>query len=302
MTEESKPQNQELKKQKKRQKILIKFAVIISTIIFGYFSFKYWQTQRLLAFKAKGEVQKFDNIDGEIFDLSSEYKSNQNDDSSGDLTNMNPNELHERGVDFIYQNLLKNQVQIDDLRNQIRDLKADINKYKTREIVGRITYSYIDFRQKFFSGKDFDKEFKNFETLASFDVTLQAKADKLKNSLPEFRDQKELQKIFKSLIPDIITIKKNIPNSGIIAKIRYNISKLVVIRKISVKDGNDVDAVIVRIEESLANENYQEALNNTLLLDQKYHELLKDFLTTLSISLEVQKTDQEILNYLKILS
>jgi hypothetical protein len=43
-------------------------------------------------------------------------------------------------------------------------------------------------------------------------------------------------------------------------------------------------------------------MNSLLSLDQNYHEIIKDFLNDLSIAVEVQKTDQEILNYLKSLT
>jgi hypothetical protein len=289
-------------KKRKKSKILIKIFLLLTIIAAAFFALQYFKLRAAHKAKARAATEKFDNIDGEIFDLSDEYKSGQNDDSTGDLADSSTHQLHEKNIDFVYQNLLKNQVQINDLRNQINELKLELNKYKAHEVVGRVTYSYIDFRQNLFAGRDAKKEFKNFETLASFDVTLQAKADKLKNLLPDFYDQKILIKSFGNLIPEIITVKKNIPDSGVVAKIRRNISKLVVIRKISNKEGNDVDAIIRRIEDSLLEENYQEALNNSLLLDETYHEVLKDFLTRLAVALEVQKTDLEILNYLKILS
>lgn len=289
-------------KKRKKSKLLIKILLLLALIAAAFFALQYFKLMAAHKAKARAAAEKFDNIDGEIFDLSEEYKTGQNDDSTGDLAESPSHQLHEKNIDFIYQNLLKNQVQINELRNQISDLKIELNKYKAHEVVGRVTYSYIDFRQNLFAGRDTKKEFKNFETLASFDVTLQAKADKLKNLLPDFYDQKKLIQVFSGLIPEIITVKKNIPDSGVISKVRRNISKLVVIRKISNKEGNDVDAVIRRIEDALLAENYQEALNNALLLDDTYHEVLKNFLTRLAVALEVQKTDLEILNYLKILS
>jgi len=83
------------------------------------------------------------------------------------------------------------------------------------------------------------------------------------------------------------------------SKIKYNLSKIIVIRKIDNEDVSTIDGAVLKIENLLRNKKYQEALDNLLLLDQWYHEIIKDFLDLLSVSIEVRKIDQDILNYIK---
>ena len=143
---------------------------------------------------------------------------------------------------------------------------------------------------------------KNFETLAALDENLSSKVEKLKGALPEFSNQEKLSKSFAKLIPDLIVTKNNNPNPNLISKIRRNISKLVIIRKIDGKNNGEIDSSIVEIEKSLKEENYQEAMNSLLSLNQSYHDIIADFLDDLSVAIEVQKIDQEILTYLKSLT
>jgi hypothetical protein len=212
------------------------------------------------------------------------------------------NELKEKGAEFIYQMLLKNQVQITDLREQILALKNDVKKYKNQERIGKLIFTYVDLRQKISAGKTSAEEFKNFEMMASFDENLQAKIAQLKPLLPNLQGREKLNKSFSALIPEVIAAKNFNPDGGILSKIRYNISKLIIIRRIDDKNLGDIDATITKVERLLHEENYQDALTSLLSLDVNYHEILKGFLDELSVSAEAQKIDRDILNYLKSLT
>ncbi|MES2961224.1 MAG: hypothetical protein V4694_02460 [Pseudomonadota bacterium] len=300
MTESLDAKNQENKNivTKKRQSFLTKLIILISLILFGYFGFKYWQVKAAQKQAAKSLVEKYDNIDSEIFDLSPDHEGA---DPHG-LPDLTVNELKEKGAEFIYQMLLKNQVQITDLREQILVLKNDVQKYKNQERIGKLIFTYVDLRQKISAGKPSAEEFKNFEMLASFDENLQAKIAQLKPLLPNLQGREKLSKTFATLIPELVAAKNFNPDGGILSKIRYNISKLIIIRRIDDKNPGDVDSSITKVERLLREENYQEALTSLLSLDANYHEILKEFLDELSVSAEAQKIDGDILNYLKSLT
>lgn len=301
MTESSDAQNRKDGSTKKRQNFLTKFILLISLVVFGYFGFKYWQNQSQKALTAKLEVEKFDNVDSEIFDLSSNG-DNSNDENSHALSDLSLNELKEKGAEFIYQMLLKNQVQINDLKGQIQDLRGEFLKYKNQEKISKLIFTYVDLRQKIYADESYNEVLNNFELLSSFDRNLQSQVSKLTPLLPNFSSQKKLIKDFSALIPELIVAKNSSPDSGLLAKIRQNISKLVIIRKISEENSADVDSVIAKTERLLREENYHEALTSILTLNQNYHQILAKFLDDLSASAEVQKIDQEIFNYLKSLS
>ena len=287
---------------RKRHFFLTKSVILLSLIFFGYFGFKYWNNERIQQLEAKVKIDKNNVADGEIFDLSDEYKNQYDDQNIENFPDLTANELKEKGAEFIYQMLLKNQVQINDLKDQLQALRADFVKYKNQEKIGKMIFAYIDFRQKIFSDFIDEDSLKNFEMLSAFDQNLQAKIVKLKPLLAGFSHKKNLEKSFNDLIPKLVA-KKNInPDSGFVAKIRYQLSKLIVIRRIDGKNVGDVDEIVVKTEKLLREKNYQEALNSLLRLDQSYHEILVNFLDDLSSAAEIQKIDQEILNYLKSLT
>jgi hypothetical protein len=303
MTELPPTQDQEKKNNAaKKQNFLIKFSIFFSLIFFGYYGFKYWQTQERQRLAAKSEIEKYDNIDSEIFDLSPSHENQASDADPHGLSDLAVSELKEKGAEFIYQMLLKNQMQINDLNKQIQGLRGEILQYKNREKIGKMIFIYVDLRQKFSAGQPYEEPLKNFEILAAFDEKLQDKIAKLKGALPNFSTKEKLSKSFSKLIPELIATKNNHPDSSLVSKIRRNLSRLIIIRKIDEKTAEDLDLTIIKTEKFLRAENYQEALISTLSLSQNYHEILREFLNDLSASAELQKIDEEILNYLKSLS
>jgi hypothetical protein len=198
--------------------------------------------------------------------------------------------------------LLKHQVKMADLSMQIQEIESELVKYKSQERIGKMILSYVELRQKFLAGKVFDDELKSFEILAALEVNLQEAVKKLKIILPKFSKKEDLKNSFSALIPALITAKNIDPNQSLLSKIRSNISKLVIVRKINGKDEGKIDSRIVQIEQFLHDEKYQEAMNLLLGLDQNYHDIVADFLSDLNIAIELQNLDTEILNYLKSLT
>jgi hypothetical protein len=157
-------------------------------------------------------------------------------------------------------------------------------------------------RQEFFNQKNYNPTLKNFEILSASDQNLSEKITKLESLLPNFSNQQKLSKSFSNLIPELLVANNNYSNSSLSAKILRNFSKMIIIRKIDGKDDGKIDSIISKVEKLLRQEAYQEALNLMLSLDQNYHEITANFLNDLTNAIEVQKVDQEILNYLKSLS
>lgn len=288
---------------KKSQKILVGLVIFLSLIFFGYFGFKYSVLQSVKKIEAQKDLQKFDNIESEIFDLS--ISSDDLGDAAGsphDFSDIAVNELREKGAEFIYQMLLKNQVQIAHLDKKTQLLNDEIVKYKNQQKIAKMILTYVDLRQDIFGNKSYANNLQSFELLIAQDKNLSEKLSKLKESLEKFSSQKELQKSFSKIIPNLIIAKKDNGDGSFLSKVKSNISKLVIVRRIDGKNPQEIDAKIVKIEEYLAQENYQEAMNLLLSLEQKYHKVTHDFLNDLSAVIEVQEVDQEILNYLKSLS
>jgi flagellar biosynthesis component FlhA len=279
---------------KKKGSFLTKFFVISALVICSLIALKYWKKYSTIPAPIQAAQEH------ELIGLSDEYAAQENPDDLSDLT---VNEIREKGAEFIYQTLLKNQIKIEDLYSQIQGLKGELAKYRSQEKIGKMIVAYVDLRDKMLAGKNYEQDLKNFETLSASDEVLMAKINKLKPALGLFATKENLAKNFADLIPEIILNKKNGSRpETLLEKVRRNISRLVVIRRIDEKNPQEVDAVVVRIEKFLKQESYQDALGAALSLDQSYHAILKNFLDELSAALEVQQIDQEILNYLKTIS
>lgn len=288
-----------IKTEKKKHSFLTKIIVIFVVISAGYVGFRYWQIKSLHRLNAQLESGKFDNIESEIFDLSSDDKDHEDihlDDSK--LSNITLTELKEGGAEFIYQLLLKNQIQIGDLKTEIQNLKLEFSKYKSQEKAGKIIFIYIDLRQRFYAGENFSETLKSLETLTALDKNLQAKISLLAPNLEKFHGSKTLLKDFTALIPDLIATKTDNRDNSLVKKIRHNLSKLVVIRKLDANT-QSVDGIIRTTENFIQAENFGEAFNSFTLLDQSYQEISPKFLEELKAAAEIQKIDEEILLYLR---
>ncbi len=288
-----------IKAEKKKSYFLAKTIIVFLVILASYFGLRYWKFKALQRLNAQSEISQFDNIESDIFDLSTDDKNHDDvhlDDSK--LSNITLTELKEGGAEFIYQLLLKNQVQIGDLKNDIQNLKLEFAKYKAQEKAGKIIFIYVDLREKIYAGENFSETLKSFETVVALDKNLQTKISDFKPNLEKFHGSKTLLKNFTALIPDLIATKTNNPNNSLVKKIRHNLSKLVVIRKLD-SNTETVDGIVRTVEDFLQNEDFVSALNAFALLDPSYLKISPEFLEELKAAAELHKIDQEILLYLR---
>ena len=289
MTEQKMPE----KKPGKKSSILTKIILLILLIGGVLVVVKLWH-------KNPENPKQEQSSDHDLIGLVEGYADQNNQE---DLSDLATNELREKGAEFIYQMLLKNQLKIEDLNTQLQTLKSEVLKYRSQEKLGKMILVYVDLREKILFEKSYDEDLKIFEVLGASDEVLTGKIAKLKPLLPIFVTQKKLEKNFANIIPELIINKKNsVTNESLIAKIQRDISRLVVLRRIDEKNPGEVDAVVVRIEKLLKQENYSDALSAALSLPADYNPILKNFLDELHTSLEVKQIDQEILNYLKSLN
>ncbi len=290
------------KPSKKTQFFLLKTALIFSVLAFGYLGFRYLVFQSAKKLESQKELQKFDNIESEIFDLSIPADDSENGSGVHDFSDMAVNDLREKGAEFVYQMLLKNQVQISVLSKKIENLDEEIVKYKNQQRISRMILLYIDLRTEIFSKKPFEKTIESFELVAINDSILASKIAALKESAKKFNSQDELKNEFSQIIPKLIIAKKTDNEGGFWAKIKAKISQIIIIRQLNSENPAEIDSRIVKIEKLLTEEKYQEALTELLSFEQKYHEITSEFLDHLSAAIEIRSIDNEILNHLKSLS
>ena len=290
------------KKTSRNQIIFLKVAILFTLIFLSLFAFIYWQDLAKRRSIARIDSEKFNNLDSDIFDLSQDLNEQTLDEGHG-IGDFNIADLKEKNAEFIYQLLIKNQVQIEDLRKQNREFKNEFAKYKSYEKFNKMVITYAMFRDKLFSGKDIKNDLQNLELICAFDENIQGKITKLKSHIGNFLNQKQLENNLKNLIPQLKAIDNlSDQDNGWLNIINQKIAKIIVIRRTVSNSSGDIDDKILSIENYLKSENYQEALTVILSLDQNYNEVFRNFLENLNASLEVQKIDNEILNYLKSLN
>lgn len=303
-TSKEKLEDSSKKEQKSGISFLTKITIIAIIVLAGYLTIHYQAIQNEKISHAKEEVKKFDNIESDIFEIS-EDSENKLEEKDDELSEISASELQEKGENFIYKMLLKNQIQLNDLKDQVKTLTSEFSKYKNHEKLGRMLLAYFDLRQKVFSNnnQNYEESLKNLEIITALDESLHEKVIKLKDILKNFPGEKSLSKKFNNIIPNIIVTKNQGPESNNpLSKISRSISKLITIRKIDEKNTQNIDGKITRIESLLRKQKYQEALTLLSSLDPVYREATSKFLNDLVIASDLQKIDQEIFSYLQNLS
>lgn len=236
-----------------------------------------------------------------ILDISEEYKAGLENETT--VHDLNISEIKEKGAEFVYQLLIKNQVQIEDINTQLRNFKGDFIKLKSREKINKLIINYVELREKLLNGEDCKSEIEGYDLLSVSDEFLQNKFVVIKEGYALFSTQKKLMESFKSVTNQLIINENyNEKKASLFEKLRHNFNKLVVIRKVKNLNPNRLEGVINQIEIALSQKNYQEALNKSLSLDKAYFSIIQKFLEDLSIAIEIQNADKEIIKYLKSLT
>jgi len=288
-------------KAKKKSHFLLKsFFVVVLTFI-SLMVYKNLQIKEgVIAKKPIVNIDK-DSKEDSILDISDEYKAGLENETT--VHDLNISEIKEKGAEFVYQLLIKNQVQIEDINNQLRNFKGDFIKLKNHEKINKLILNYVELREKLFNGEDCKSEIEGYDLLSVSDEFLQNKFLIIKEGYTLFPTQKKLLESFKSITNQLI-INENYDekNASLFEKLRHNFNKLVVIRKVKNLNPDRLEGVINQIELALSQKNYQEAMNKSLSLDKAYFPIVQKFLEELSIAIEIQNADKEIIKYLKSLT
>ena len=281
---------------KKDNSTIKKLVVLLALFAAFYLSFQYYKYYQARSLAGQNTA-KNELSENELFEVSGEYKG-----EDYDLSDLTISEMREKGAEFIYQILLKNQLQIEGLKNDLKLVNQELLRYKNNQKITKMILVYVQLREDFLSEKNYSKNLENFEILTQGDKNLKASIDDLKNNLAKFSNENQLRKSFKNLIPELIAVKHHGNKDSFVANIRRNFSKLITIRNSKNKVGDDIEAVILRVEGYLKEENYNQATLELTLVDGQYQGVLKDFVESLKVAIEVKRIDGEILNYLEKIS
>lgn len=281
---------------KKDNSTIKRLVLLLALIAISYLSFQYYKSNEARNF-ASQTAAKNEPLDNELFEVSGEYKG-----EDYDISDLTISEMRERGAEFIYQILLKNQLQIEGLKSDLKLVNQELLRYKNNQKITKTILVYVALRDDFLGQRDYAKNLENFEILTGGDQNLKTLSTDLKTNLPNFSNEEALRKSFKALIPELIAVKHHGNENNFVSNIRRNFTKLLIIRNSKNKVGDDIEAVILRVEGYLKEKNYDQAVLELTLVNAVYKEALKDFIDNLKITIEVKRIDREILNYLEKIS
>jgi len=288
-------------KKKKKNHFLLKSFFVATLTFICLVIYKNLQIKEGVVVKKPIATFDRDSKDDSILDISDEYKNSAENETT--VHDLNISEIKEKGAEFVYQLLIKNQVQIEDINNQLRNFKGDFVKLKSQEKLNKLVINYVELREKLFNGEECKSEIEGYDLLSVSDEFLQDKFVVIKESYTFFSTQRKLMESFKSITNQLIINENyNEKQASLFEKLRHNFNKLVVIRKVKNLNPNQLEGVINQIELALVQKNYQEALNKSLSLDKAYFSIIQKFLEELSIVIEIQTADKEIIKYLKSLT
>ena len=286
---------------KKNNRILLKIFLIIALSFTCLMVYKNLQIKEEIIIKKPGLTKGDNEKEESILDISDEYKNDPENETT--VHDLNISEIKEKGAEFVYQLLIKNQVQIEDINNQLRNFKGDFVKLKSQEKLNKLVIHYVELREKLFNGENCKTEIESYDLLSMSDEFLHNKFSIIKENHDLLLTQKKLMESFK-LIAGEIVINENYDEkqANLLEKLRHNFKKLVVVRKLKNLDPTQIEGIVNQAELALSEKNYQEALDKILSLDKSYFKIVQKFLEDLSIMIETQNADKEIIKYLKSLT
>jgi hypothetical protein len=278
-----------------KKKSLISFfknvVIAIVAVVFLYFAYSFFLQNKNS--KLKKTTQEED-----LFFLSEDAHKNIN------LDELNFAEIKEKGPEFIYQLLVKNQVQIQDLYNKINDLNQELIKYQNRQQISKIALSYFELHQKIFNNtsanyEDILQHITTLELLLSENPDLQGNIDIIKSALPNFVNQNLLIVNLQKIIPNFKALQQKNIEPNFFDKIKISIAKFITFRKIKNAEENSIDYKINQLELAIKQRNYTLALQIFLPLNQPENQEITSFYNNLKAMQQIEKADLEIMKIIK---
>ncbi|MFT6220599.1 MAG: hypothetical protein ACJAVG_001319 [Rickettsiales bacterium] len=201
--------------------------------------------------------------------------------------------------------LLKQQIQISDLRDDLNSLKLDVSRSKTNNNLPKIILTFIKLSDLVEENKPHEDLLRKLEILSKADFSLSSKVSYLrKNLIKEHKSQKELENQFSYLTSQIKAKKYKIENENSWSdKAKSMISRFVIIRKTNEKNqASDIDILILKIENNIEQKEYDLALENIDLVGDDYQDILVDFKDDLEKSANLERSFEDLYQYLEALS
>jgi uncharacterized membrane protein YhiD involved in acid resistance len=278
-----------------KKRLLISFfknvIIAIIIVVFFYFAYNFF-------LQNKNSKSSKTSQEEDLFFLSEDAHKNVN------LDELNFAEIKEKGPEFVYQLLVKNQVQIQDLYNKIKDLNNELIKYQNRQQISKIAISYFELHQKIFNSttvsvQDIVQHITTLELLLTESPDLQGNIDIIKSALPNFINQNILILNLQKIIPHFKALQQKNIEPNFFDKIKINMAKFITFRKIKNAPEDSIDYKINQLELAIKQQNYTLALQIFLSLNQSENQEMTNFYYNLKAIQQIEKADLEIMKIIK---
>ncbi|MCE3255133.1 MAG: hypothetical protein K0R25_627 [Rickettsiaceae bacterium] len=277
---------------RKSRKFYFSAIFWIALVIFTYFAARYFISEFKHRKDSASEIQDTD---------STKQDQSLENPTEADKTTAGANEQTLNSNDI----LLKQQLQISELQKNYNDLKLDVEKLKTNNELPKIILSFVKLQDLVSLKQNYNNQLQKLEVLCRADFALTAKISKLKIALQnQPKSNMELAEEFSKLIPKINAKRLESEGSkGWIGKIKAFIGKFIIIKRTDGKgERANFDALITDAANSIANQQYDKALQAINLLGSQYASILSAIEIDLQNADYFQKTTDEIYQYLQTLS
>jgi len=261
-------------------------VAIIALLVIFYFSYHFFLQNKLPSTSIKH--------DDDLFVLAEDAKNISIED-------FNFAEIKEKGPEFIYQLLIKNQTQIQDLYTKINILNQELIKYQNNQQIAKIALFYFELREKIYQNPLKINEIlaliDSFELIIMQNPDIQGNLEVIKNNLQDFANQQQILQQLQSSIPALQV--SNIDSTSFVAKIKLTIKKLINIRKINNASIDSLDHQLNQIESAIKQQQYEVAVSVINNLPSQQKTTLIQVLNSLNVAIAIQKADQEIIKIIK---
>ena len=249
--------------------------------------------------------EQFDNIDSEIYDMSVQDAHSPETPDIRQSTTLKP-KRNPRFGDQIPPYNPQHLAEIKELQENYQLLKEELNKIKNQDKLSKIIISFVELRRLVLSGQNYSNQLQELELLSRTDSNLAIKVKKLAITLKNKpKTEEQIKKEFEALVPKIIAKKYDLnSDNSLFSKVKNNISKLVLVRRIDgvVKNDDDnIDSIIAKSEGFMKQSEYQEVLDEISLLPEDYQPLLVRMIVDLKTVIELREINSDIFSYLKTL-
>ena len=283
-------------------KRVIIFVAIILIVGGGCYLWSEYEVKK----SAINELKEFENIQAKIFDVKDSRKAIEDiknkilETPSEKIGSFTVEDLR-NDSDFLYQILVQNQIDLNKLNLRINSLEFDLKRFESQAKLQKTIIAYVNLREKILNSQNYQDQMQNFKLLAIGNKVLMDKVRSLQEVVINFKSFDQLSEKLDKLSKTLIAMKKSDPNGGFIEKIRFNLAKIITVRRLDPLS-KEIDGGIYRLQKAFKNKDCRKSQDEIANFDEKYKDSASSLRLDIEKSCELRDIDNAIMLYLENLA